>query len=75
MISLSKHKNKLYRLARRSKNQESCNIYKLIRNKLRSTTRIKKSEYFKNFLKENNTSSTVLWKKLDPYINPNKSST
>jgi hypothetical protein len=35
-------------------------------------SRFKKANYFKTFIDESNTSSQSLWRKLDPYLNPNK---
>ncbi len=35
-------------------------------------SRSKKANYFKTFIEESNTSSQLLWRKLDPYLNPNK---
>jgi hypothetical protein len=35
-------------------------------------SRFKKANYFKTFINESNTSSQLLWRKLDPYLNPNK---
>ena len=49
--------------------------YKKIRNKCTSLFHSNKSLYFKNFCNNTSTSCKKLWKKLDPYLNPNKKST
>ncbi len=72
IINLSKQKKKLYNLARKNKDVNIWLKYKILRNKLRSMSRFKKANYFKTFINESNTSSQSLWRKLDPYLNPNK---
>ena len=46
--------------------------FSLIREKFNALFRKKKAEYYKNFIDENSVSSTKLWQKLGPLINPNK---
>ena len=46
--------------------------FKILRNSFSSLFRKKKSDFYKNIIKSESTSSNKLWRKLDPYLNPNK---
>ncbi len=72
ILNLSKQKNKLYNLAKKNQDVELWLKYKILSNKLRSMSSSKKANYLKTFIEESNTSSQLLWRKLGPYLNPNK---
>ena len=46
--------------------------FRLLRDSFKSLFRLAKSNHFKEFVENNSTSSTKLWKYLNPYRNPNK---
>jgi hypothetical protein len=72
LVCLGKHRNKLYRKARRSKLKKDWNLYKSIRSKFASLFNLLKIKYFTNFINNNSTSTKKFWHKLNPFLNPNK---
>ena len=65
-------RDKLYHQFIKSKNENDKSSYRKARNKYRSLARRKRTTYFSNLVNTYATSCTRLWKKLNPYINPNK---
>ena len=57
------------------KSQSLWSEFKLLRNKCTNLFYGKKAAYFRNFINTNDLSTKKLWKKLSPYISPNKKST
>ncbi len=72
LVCLGKHRNKLYRKARRSKLKKDWGVYKTIRSKFASLFNLLKIKHFSNFINNNSTSTKKFWHKLDPFLNPNK---
>lgn len=66
------NRDRLYHQYMRIKSEENKIAYKRIRNKFRSLTRKKKANYFKEFVSNCTTSCSRLWKRINPFINPNK---
>ena len=74
-IGLSIKRDALYYKATKYGSNLFWENYKKIRNKCSSIFHKNKSSYFKNFIESTSVSSKKLWKKLGPYITPNKKST
>ena len=79
--SLSKKRDAVYLKAISCKNNDITTSkslwseFKILRNKCTNLFYGKKSSYFKHFINTNELSTKKLWKKLSPYISPNKKST
>ena len=73
-IGLSNKRDALFNKARKYGSDLDWESYKKIRNKCSSYFHKKKSSYFQNFIESTSVSSKKLWKKLSPYITPNKKS-
>ena len=72
LVILSKKRNRLYNKASHTNLQDDWAMYKRTRKHYKTLFRRKKIEHFNNILKQDSTSSPILWKKLNPYLNPNK---
>jgi len=72
LVILSKKRNRLYNKAISSKLDNDWLNFKNIRQSFSHLFRLKKSTFYKNIVGNESTSSSKLWRKLDPYLNPNK---
>ena len=72
LVTLAKQRNRLYKKAVRSKSKSDWSLQKSIRKKFYNLFRLKKSNYFHSMIHSLSSSSKKLWKKIQPYINPNK---
>lgn len=72
LVILSKKRNRLYNKAISSKLDKDWLDFKNTRQSFSHLFRLKKSTFYKNIVRNESTSSRKLWRKLDPYLNPNK---
>ena len=72
LICLGKKRDRVYNKARKTKQIEKWNLYKTFRDKYATQFKEKRKIYYNNFLDNNSTSTKKLWNKIQPFVNPNK---
>ena len=72
LICMAKQRSRLYNCALKTKDPTDWKVYTLFRNKYTSIFGKKKIAYFNNFINTTSSTTKIFWKKLSPFINPNK---
>lgn len=72
IIKLIRARDKLYRLAMRSKLESDMNQYKILRNKVVNNIRLNKKQYYETNISNNKNNSKYMWKTLKELIGDKK---